>query len=231
MEMTAVLPLRNMSMHRLASRVQDCTSAQYDFPMKPIGRPAFIAAIIGPIQSVLGWTIAGALWVDYDPVRQTISDLAANESPVQLVMSSFFVLGGVLTLIASIYARTFAFPGRVALFLAAICTFGLTIFPTPLIGYSIWHRVFAIASFVLSAGWHLFAMRTRKDAPWILKPPAAIIGTALQTALALWFLSSWTDPNTTNVGVWERVVAVSQALYVSVVVIVIYIGQKKNSIR
>jgi hypothetical protein len=71
-------------------------------------------------------------------------------------------------------------------------------------------------------------MRTRKDAPWILRPPAAIIGTALQTALALWFLSSWTDPNTTNVGVWERVVAVSQALYISVVVIVVYIGQKKK---
>ena len=199
--------------------------------MKPIEKPAFIAALIGPIQSVLGWSIAGVLWVGYDPVRQTISDLAANESPVQLVMSSFFILGGVLTLIASIYARTFAFPGRVALFLAAICTFGLTIFPTPLIGYSIWHRAFAIASFVLSAGGHLFAMRTRKDAPWILKPPAAIIGTALQTALALWFLSSWTDPASTNVGVWERVVAVSQALYVSVVVIVIYLGQKKNKIR
>jgi len=199
--------------------------------MRPIEKPAFIAALIGPIQSVLGWSIAGALWVGYDPVRQTISDLAANESPVQLVMSSFFILGGVLTLIASIYARTLAFPGRVALFLAAICTFGLTIFPTPLIGYSIWHRVFAIASFVLSAAWHLFAMRTRKDAPWILKPPAAIIGTALQTALALWFLSSWTDPASTNVGVWERVVAVSQALYVSVVVIVIYLGQKKNKIR
>lgn len=202
--------------------------------MKPIGKPAYVAAIIGPIQSVLGWTIAGALWADYDPVRQTISDLAANESPVQLVMSSFFIFGGVLTLIASIYARTFAFPGRVALFLAAISTFGFTIFPTPLIGYSIWHRIFAISSFVLSAGWHLFAMRTRKDAPWILKPPAAILGTALQVALALWFLSSWTDPDATNVGVWERVVAVSQALYVSIVVIVIYLGQKtqrKSNLR
>jgi hypothetical membrane protein len=202
--------------------------------MKPIGKPAYVAAIIGPIQSVLGWTIAGALWADYDPVRQTISDLAANESPVQLVMSSFFIFGGVLTLIGSIYARTFAFPGRVALLLAAISTFGLTIFPTPLIGYSIWHRIFAISSFVLSAGWHLFAMRTRKDAPWILKPPAAILGTALQVALALWFLSSWTDPDATNVGVWERVVAVSQALYVSIVVIVIYLGQKtqrKSNLR
>jgi hypothetical membrane protein len=196
--------------------------------MEPIEKPALVAAIIGPIQSVLGWTIAGALWVGYDPVRQTISDLAANESPVQGIMSAFFVLGGILTLIAAVYAKTFAMPGRVALFIAAICTFGLTIFPTPLVGYSIWHRIFAISSFVLSAGWHLFAMRTRKDAPWILKPPAAIIGTALQTALALWFLSTWTDPNATDVGVWERVVAVSQSLYVSVVIIVIYLGQRSK---
>jgi hypothetical membrane protein len=196
--------------------------------MERIEKPALVAAIIGPIQSVLGWTIAGALWVGYDPVKQTISDLAANESPVQGIMSAFFVLGGILTLIAAVYAKTFAMPGRVALFISAICTFGLTIFPTPLVGYSLWHRIFAISSFVLSAGWHLFAMRTRKDAPWILKPPAAIIGTALQTALALWFLSTWTDPNATDVGVWERIVAVSQSLYVSVVVIVIYLGQRSK---
>jgi hypothetical protein len=143
-------------------------------------------------------------------------------------MSAFFVFGGVLTLIVSIEAKTLAMPGRVALFLAAIATFGLTIFPTPLIGYSIWHRIFAITSFVLSAAWPLLAMRRPKDAPWIIRPTASIVGTAAQTALALWFLSSWTDPAATNVGVWERVVAVSQALYVSVVVIVIYLGQKRK---
>lgn len=187
-----------------------------------------MAAIIGPIQSVLGWTIAGSLWPGYDPVRQTISDLAANESPVNWIMSSFFVLGGILTLLAAVYARTLAMPGRVALFLSALCTFGLTIFPTPLIGYSLMHRIFAISSFVLSAGWPILAMRTRKDAPWIIRPIASIIGTALQTALALWFLSTWTDPSATAVGVWERVVAVSQALYVSVVVVVIYRAQQQR---
>ena len=197
-------------------------------PLGRIGNPALYAAYIGPFQSAAGWLIAGSMWPGYDPVRQTISDLAANESPVQLIMSSFFVLGGVLTLIAAIHGRTLAMPGRVALFVAAICTFGLTIFPTPLIGYSIEHRVFAISSFVLSAGWPLLAMRKRADAPWIIRPTASIIGTALQTVLALWFLSSWTDPTNMTVGVWERVVAVSQALYVSVVLIVCYFSQSKK---
>ena len=195
--------------------------------MKKIGTPAFVAAIIGPIQSVSGWLIAGSLWAGYDPISKTISDLAAPESPVNGIMSSFFVLGGVLTLIASIYARTLAMPGRVALFLSALCTFGLTIFPTPLVGYSIMHRIFAISSFVLSAGWPLFAMRKRKDAPWIIRPLASITATALQAALAFWFLSTWTDPNATDVGLWERVVAVSQSLYISIVVIVIYVSQRR----
>jgi hypothetical membrane protein len=70
--------------------------------MKLIDRPAAIAAIIGPVQSVLGWVIAGAMWPGYDPVYQTISDLAANESPVQLIMSAFFILGGTLTLIGAV---------------------------------------------------------------------------------------------------------------------------------
>jgi hypothetical membrane protein len=204
------------------------TSGQNQAALGRIGKPALYVAYIGPFQSAAGWLIAGSLWPGYDPVRQTISDLAANESPVQLIMSAFFVLGGVLTLIAAIYGRTLAMPGRVALFVAALCTFGLTIFPTPLIGYSIEHRVFAIASFVLSAGWPLLAMRKRKDAPWIIRPTASIIGTALQTVLALWFLSSWTDPTNMTVGVWERVVAVSQALYVSVVIVVCYFSQAKS---
>lgn len=199
--------------------------------MKPIARIAAVAAIIGPIQSALGWTIAGSIWPGYDPVRQTISDLAANESPVKWIMSSFFVFGGILTLIAAIYARTLGFPGRVALFISAICTFGLTIFPTPLVGYSLMHRIFAISSFALSAGWPLLAMRVRKDAPWIIRPTATIIGTTLQTALALWFLSTWTDQTNMYVGVWERVVAVSQAVYVSVVVLVCYFDPRLKTHR
>lgn len=195
--------------------------------MKPIGKPALIAAIIGPIQSVMGWVIAGALWAEYDPVTQTISDLAATESPVNWIMSVFFIFGGILTMIVSVSARTLALPGRIALFLSAIATFGLTIFPTPLVGYSVAHRVFAISSFALSAIWPILAMRFRKDAPWIIRPVASIIGTTLQLAIAIWFLSTWTDPETTNVGVWERVVTVSQALYGSVVVITIFLGSKK----
>ncbi len=196
--------------------------------MKPVAKIAFYAAIIGPIQSALGWIIAGSMWPGYDQARQTISELASPESPVKEIMSSFFVFGGILTLIVAIYARTLAMPGRIALFVSALCTFGLTIFPTPLIGYSTMHRVFAIASFAISAGWPLLAMRKSKDAPFAIRPLATIIGTSVQAALALWFLSTWTDPAATNVGIWERVVAVSQAAYATWVVVSIYLSQQRK---
>jgi hypothetical membrane protein len=196
--------------------------------VKPISKIAFYAAIIGPIQSALGWIIASSMWPGYDQARQTISELASPESPVKEIMSSFFVFGGVLTVIVAVYAKTLGFPGRIALFVSALCTFGLTIFPTPLIGYSTMHRIFAIASFAISAGWPLLAMRISKDAPFAIRPLATIIGTALQATIAIWFLIIWTNPAATNIGIWERVVAVSQAAYVTWVVISIYLGQRKT---
>ena len=197
--------------------------------MKPIAKIAFYAAIIGPVQSALGWIIAGSMWPGFDQARQTISELASPESPVKEIMSSFFVFGGVLTLIVAVYARTLAMPGRIALFASALCTFGLTIFPTPLIGYSTPHRIFAIASFAISAGWPLLAMRKSKEAPFAIRPLATFIGTTTQAVLAVWFLIIWSDPAAVNIGIWERVVAVSQAAYATWVVVSIYLGQQRKT--
>lgn len=197
--------------------------------MRPISKVAVFAAILGPIQSVLGWTISGALTPGYDIVSQTISELAAVDAPTHLLQSGFFILGGTLTILAAIYARTFAMPGRVVLFVSGLCTYGLTIFPTPLEGQSSMHLLFAITSFVLSAGWLLAAMRFRKDAPAIIRPTAAILQTALQAAIAITFLVVWSDPAATTIGVWERIVTTGQALQVSVVVLVIYFAQRKRA--
>ena len=197
--------------------------------MKQVSKVAVIAAIIGPFQSVLGWLISGALTPGYDPMRQTISELASTEAPTHILQSSFFVLGGTLTILGAIYARTLSMPGRIALFVSGLCTYGLTIFPTPLVGKSAMHLLFAITSFVLSAGWPLAAMRFRKDAPAIIRPTAAILQTAYQALVAIIFLIVWSDPQATNIGFWERVVTTSQSLQVTVVVLVIYAWQRKAS--
>ena len=186
-----------------------------------------IAAYIGAIQCWLGWTIAGSMWEGYNPVRQTISDLAAPESPVRLLMSAFFLLGGTLSIIAAIWLKGLALPGRIAILVSGIATYGLTIFPTPLIGYSTPHRVFAITSFVLSSAWPLLSMRFDKKYPALVRPLVSILVTAGFTVFSVYFLIVWTDPSVMFVGVVERALAVAQSWYLVAVALTLYYRQPK----
>ncbi len=199
--------------------------------VQKIGRVAAIAAVIGPIQSIAGWTISGLIRGDnYDPIRQPISDLAALDSSVFWLQSVFFMFGASLWLIAAFSAKAFAWPGRAALLISAIATVGLTIFPTPSqTSSSELHRFFAILQFVLMTAFPLLAMRFKREYHWLIRPPAAITATVIMTAIALWFLAVWVDPNATNVGFVERVIAVAQTLYLSGVVLVIYRWQSRNA--
>ena len=197
--------------------------------MKKISWPAAVAAIIGPIQSVLGWVISAALWPGYDPIAKTISDLAADDSPVQAIQTCFFVLGGTLSLIAAVYARSFSMPGRVLIFLGGLATYGFAYFTTPSQDSSSeMHRLFAIISFVIFSAWPLFAMRFDNGYPWVLRPVGVILATAIMTAVSLWFLATWTSPDATNVGLAERVVATMQTGYLSLVILVCWFKGKRS---
>ncbi len=197
--------------------------------LEKIGKAAAVVAIIGPIQSVSGWLIAGALrGADYDPIRQPISDLAALDSSVFWLQSAFFILGAVLWIIASFSAKAFALPGRVALFISGVATIGLTVFPTPSqTSSSAIHRFFAIVQFVLMTVFPLLAMRIDKRYHWAIRPAATISATIILGVIALWFLQVWSDPAATNVGLVERIIAVAQTVYLSALVLVIYRWQKK----
>ena len=197
--------------------------------MKNIEKPALLAATIGPVQSVLGWVIAGSLWPGYDPIRKTISDLAADDSPVQWIQTSFFVLGGTLSLLAAIFARSLAMPGRIMIFLGGLATYGFAYFTTPSQdGHSDMHRYFAIASFVLFSAWPIFSMRLNKQYPWVLRPAGAIVATIGFTIISLWFLSTWTNPDANNVGLVERVIATAQTTYLSVVIWICWLAGKRS---
>ena len=199
--------------------------------MQKIGRLAAIAAVIGPIQSIAGWTISGLLRGDnYDPIRQPISDLAALDSSTFWLQSSFFMLGATLWIIAAFSAKAFSWPGRIALLVSGIATIGLTVFPTPTqTTSSELHRFFAIVQFVLMTAFPLLAMRFDKRYHWLIRPPAAITATVILTGISLWFLSVWVDPNATNVGLVERIIAVAQTIYLSGLVLVIYLNDKSRT--
>lgn len=199
--------------------------------MKRIGKPAVIASTIGPVQSILGWVISGALWVGYDPIRQTISDLAADDSPVQAIQTGFFFLGATLTVVGAIYARALALPGRLVLLGAGLATFALAIFTTPSqTGHSDAHRLAATTSFVLMSAWPLFSMRFDRSYAWVLRPIGAVSATAGLTLISIWFLTTWLDPNSGNVGVAERVIVTAQVLWLSFTVLVSWLHQNRTEV-
>lgn len=187
--------------------------------MNKIGQVALIASTIGPVQSILGWVISGALWPGYDPVRQTISDLAADDSPVQGIQTAFFILGATLTVLGAISAKTLAIPGRIVLLLAGLATYALAIFTTPSqVGHSDMHRLSATISFILMSAWPVFSMRFDRTYPWPVRPLAAVVSTLTLALISIWFLTTWLNPNATDVGVAERVIVTAQVVWLSFVV-------------
>ena len=200
--------------------------------MKPVGKieaPALWAVTLGPVVTFLGYTIAAMMWPGFDGTVHTISDLAANDSPVQLFMSSIFIVSAICDVVVSHYAKALATVGRLVILLAAVSTVGLTVFSTPSqTGHSIPHRIFAITSFVLFTIWPLLAMRKGEDVPPLLRPKAAIAGTVFLAIVCVWFLSLWIDKNSQIMGLSERVGVGIQGLYPIIVIWHSWLWQRKR---
>lgn len=199
--------------------------------MQLIGIWAVVAATLGPFQNVLGWSISGALWPGYDPISKTISDLAADDSPVQWIQSSFFIFGSLLTLIGAWHAKALALPGRVALAVAGVAGFGYTLFPTssdPLI--SDLHVIFATIAFALFSAWPLLGMRFDKRYHWSIRAPGAIPASLVMGATTLWFLLTWLEPGQPIVGLSERVIAVMQVLWLTAAIWMQWLHQQRQTI-
>ena len=197
--------------------------------MRNISTPALFSATIAPIALAVGWLVAQASWPEFDPVVKTISDLAADDAPTQIWMSSVFVLVGTMHIITGVFARALALPGRITIILAGLGTYALTYFSTPSQdGYSWNHRYAAIATFILMSAWPLFSMRLRGNYAWPLRPIGAIGATLVLTILSLWFLSVWTNPEANFVGTAERLGAFLQPAYLAFVVWASWFRQKSR---
>ena len=202
---------------------------QADIHPHQVSRLLLVLAVLGPVQSVVGWSMSAALWPGYDPVVQTISELASPESPVRYLQSSFFILGALIDIVVALRFTVIAKPARVLFFLGGLATIGLTIFPTPLVGVSEPHRVFATISFVIFSIWPVFGMRFTREWPTIVRPLASILGTLILGAIAFGFLAIWTNPAIQTAGFWERAVTTSQAIYPALVIFLSWRYTKNQS--
>ena len=194
-----------------------------------VRRPALVSSVLAPIFFIGGTLIAEALWPEFDPVRQTISELAAGDAPTRVFMTIMFALTGVCHLITATFAVGIGRLGRIALGLAGVATLGVAAFPLPTVATtSDAHRVAAIIGFVLLAVWPALGMRRGAEYPWLIRPVGALLGTALMAAVCFWFLAVWSSPETGYVGVVERAAANLESLWPALVVAALAMRQRRD---
>ena len=200
--------------------------------MKPVGKiqaPALWAITFGPIVTFVAYTIGAMFFPGYDGMVHTISDLAANDSPVQIAISIVFLFGALCDVVVSHYAKALANPGRIAILIAGFATVGLTVFATPSQeGHSIPHRIFAIASFALLAIWPVLAMRKGQEVPPLLRPRAAVIETVILLATCVWFISLWADKASPITGLGERIGVAVEGIVPAIVIWHSWFWQRKS---
>ena len=133
--------------------------------MTTVPRWGVLSALLAPLLLVGGWSVAAALRPDaYDPMRRTISDLAAARAPHRWVMT-FALLGvGLCHLVTAAALRPVAVPGRAVLALGGVATLLVAANPLQAAGSSGAHTAAASVAFGALACWPLLAWR-RDEGP------------------------------------------------------------------
>jgi hypothetical membrane protein len=163
-----------------------------------------------PVLLVGGWTISAALQpAEYDPVRDTISALAAHGATDRWVMTAALAGVGVCYVVtaAGLYPARRA--GRLVLAGGGAATLAVALFPEPVRGGSTAHGVAAAVAFVCLSAWPIAAARQDRFAP-LLKRSVCAIASAALFALLAWFAI---ELHGSQRGLAERAAAGAQALW------------------
>jgi hypothetical membrane protein len=194
-----------------------------------VRRPAIVSSLLAPVFFIGGTIAAELAMPNHDPVKQTISELAALDAPTHLFLTTFFVLTGICHLITAVYATGIGLPGRVAIFIAGLTTFAVAIFPLPTAaGSTPEHRYSAMIGFILLAIWPVLGMRLSKKYPWLIRPWGAILGTAIMGVFCFWFLGVWSNLSQPNIGLVERFAADLESIWPAVVVMALWLRSRRD---
>lgn len=182
-------------------------------------------AAAAPALLVAGWTVAGARQPPgYDPVRDTISELAGEGA------TDPWLMGGALVLLGCCYCATAAalhaagLPSRFLLAVGGVATVALIAFPRPQVGGSPAHGVVATVAVLALSLWPAgTALRLPRSVPrevaaspagrppWAFRRPVALAVTAVLLALFGWSAAEVTGGSRT--GLAERVAALAVTLW------------------
>lgn len=166
-----------------------------------------------------GWTVAAARQPEgFNSVRDTISALAAHGATDRWLMTGALAGLGACHAVTALGLRPAALPGRLLLALGGVANIAVAALPQPDGGSSPAHVRAATVGFVALATWPAVAWRRDRRVPFGLSLPVALTAAGGLLALVGWFGAELYGGGDL-VGLSERVLAGTQALWPAVVVI------------
>jgi hypothetical membrane protein len=179
---------------------------------------AVVSAVVAPVALVGGWLWAGALTPGYDPVRQTISDLASLDAPARVLMTTALVVTGIAHIVTAVALRPADVAGRMLLGVGGVATLLVAWIPNAGPGRNaVGHMIAAYLAFAALSAWPAVIAVDRPDAPFVLRRR---FGPALALVLGFLVLLTIADIVTggATLGLRERVLTTGQVLAPLVVV-------------
>jgi hypothetical membrane protein len=169
-----------------------------------------------PVLLGAGLAIAEVLQPSgYDPVRDTISALAAHGATDRWVMTSALAGLGACHVITAVGLQPARSAGRIVLAGGGVATMMVAAFPQPAHGNSVAHTVAATVAFIALASWPPFSAYRRSRAP-LLRRSNCICATVAMLGLVAWFAI---EIHGGQRGLSERAAAGAQALWPLAVVL------------
>jgi hypothetical membrane protein len=178
-----------------------------------------VAAVATPVVLVGGWLVAGSVVRGYDPVRSSVSDLAAGDSPSRWLMTAALILTGLGYVTTAVGLRPADITGRGLLVVGGVGVLLTAWIPNSTMGRnSVGHMIVTYLTFIALTVWTGVIARNRPDAPLVLRRRFGQVVTIVLGVLLLLTVAEIVVGGAT-LGLRERVLTTAQALVPLVVVL------------
>jgi hypothetical membrane protein len=184
--------------------------------VKPIPWWAVGAATAAPVLLVGGFLVAAAIQpASYNPVRDTISELAEQGATDWWLMTAALVGVGFCYVLAALGLQPAGRAGRVLLATGGIAVLSIAAFRQPDRGYSLPHELAVIGAALTCCTWPVFASR-RRPAAFLLARATSTVAVGVSLGLATWYTLESNGP---LLGLAERCAATVPPLWLLTVVV------------
>jgi len=175
-----------------------------------------VAAGTAPVLLIGGFFVATAMQpASYNPVRDTISELAERGATDSWVMTSALAGLGLCYLLTALGLQPVGRVARVLLASGGVATLLIAVFRAPSHGYSLAHELAVIAAALTCCTWPLFGSHRLHPALLLTRTPS-IVATGVLLGLAAWYAL---ESHGALLGLAERCAAAAPPLWLLAVVV------------